>query len=337
MKCLHARNVNFAFDMGMDYLREWGHSADSRNGRVIVAPGPVTTSYARPRERVLWSPTRDCNPFLHLFESLWMIAGREDVDFLSMFTKNFQQFSDDGQTLNGAYGFRWRHGAEGKGPDQIEAIIALISKDPTTRRAVITMWERNDLFNQSSKDIPCNLSIAFSVRRKVLDMTVFNRSNDMIWGAYGANAVHMSFLHEYVAVRTGLKVGIYHQVSNNFHVYTDLPVWERLQSGALPAANFDKYVTDQAKTSPMLVNYSEDPHDFETDLDIFFELFDRGRLSEAVLGSFRTAFFMKVVNPMLRLWYQPDAVDDSDLDWVVASKEWLTRRGRRTPLVVAAQ
>ena len=33
-----------------------------------------------------------------------------------------------------------------------------------------------------------------------LCMTVCNRSNDMLWGAYGANVVHMSMLQEFVAL-----------------------------------------------------------------------------------------------------------------------------------------
>jgi hypothetical protein len=50
-------------------------------------------------------------------------------------------------------------------------------------------------------------------------MTVFCRSNDLIWGAYGANAVHMSILQEYVACGLARPVGHYWQVSNNYHVY----------------------------------------------------------------------------------------------------------------------
>jgi hypothetical protein len=50
-------------------------------------------------------------------------------------------------------------------------------------------------------------------------MTVFNRSNDLIWGALGANVVHFSMLQEYMACCLGVEVGMYHQVSNNMHVY----------------------------------------------------------------------------------------------------------------------
>ena len=57
-------------------------------------------------------------------------------------------------------------------------------------------------------------------------MTVCNRSNDMLWGAYGANAVHMSMLQEYLASRLEIAVGEYTQISDSFHVYQN-DVWER--------------------------------------------------------------------------------------------------------------
>jgi hypothetical protein len=41
----------------------------------------------------------------------------------------------------------------------------------------------------------------------------------MIMGAYGANAVHMSVLQEYMAAQIGLAVGYYWQMSNDMHAY----------------------------------------------------------------------------------------------------------------------
>lgn len=43
----------------------------------------------------------------------------------------------------------------------------------------------------------------------------------MIWGMLGANVVHFSFLLEYMAAAIGVPVGLYHQVTNNLHVYTE--------------------------------------------------------------------------------------------------------------------
>ena len=64
---LTATNVNQAVNEGFHYLAVAGVEENSRNGKVIVAPEPVLTTYTHPTERVLFSPLRDANPFLHVF------------------------------------------------------------------------------------------------------------------------------------------------------------------------------------------------------------------------------------------------------------------------------
>src|ERR1039457_2230941 len=104
MHVIQARNVNDALASGLEYLADKGVEEQSRNGPVIVAPGPVTTVYERPLERVLFSPLRDANPFFATMESLWMLAGHNDVVFPAYFAKNMMNYSDGGVTLHGAYG-----------------------------------------------------------------------------------------------------------------------------------------------------------------------------------------------------------------------------------------
>ena len=220
MKVIYARNVNDAYAIGMNYLEEIGVAQNSRAGQVIVAPEPVTTTYTDPRERVLFNKDRKANPFFHLMESFWMLAGCNDVAWITQFNKSFAQFSDDGETFHGAYGHRWRRHF---GIDQLNDAITMLRNDPWTRRCYMAMWDAPADFDKQGKDFPCNVGIHFQVRPTGrLDMTVFNRSNDIIWGAYGANAVHMSFLHEYVSVATGIPMGHYHQVSDNYHAYVEI-------------------------------------------------------------------------------------------------------------------
>jgi hypothetical protein len=70
-------------------------------------------------------------------------------------------------------------------------------------------------------DVPCNLTMLPWVSDNRLHLTVFNRSHDIVWGAYGANAVHFSFVLEYLAARIGLPVGTMTFVSNNYHAYVE--------------------------------------------------------------------------------------------------------------------
>ena len=90
------------------HLESCGIWQESRSGKVIEYPEPVMTTYKRPEERVLFYPSRDANPFFHLFEALWMLAGKNDLEYVSRFNSRMKDFSDDGKILNGAYGHRWR-------------------------------------------------------------------------------------------------------------------------------------------------------------------------------------------------------------------------------------
>ena len=210
-------NVNYALPLAIDWLLVVGRRQVSRNGPVLVAPGPVMTTYLHPTQRVLLNSVRRANPFFHLAEALWMLAGRDDVAFLSKFNSKIANYSDDGETFHGAYGERWHAYA------QLDRALSILRKDPFSRRVVVQIWEQGMDLGSASKDIPCNNLIYFAIDQSTgnLDMTVCNRSNDVIWGAYGANVVHFSMLQEFMAASLGVPVGAYTQFSNNFHIYTE--------------------------------------------------------------------------------------------------------------------
>jgi thymidylate synthase len=238
MRVLHVRNVHRALPAALELLHQHGESRSTRNGPVLQAPWPVTTVYQNPTERVLFWPQRDANPFFHLYESLWMLAGREDVEPLTRYAKQMKAFSDDGETLHGAYGRRWRKWFSSKNGwlfgDQLGIIIRRLKENPEDRRCVLQMWDAEEDLNSLSKDVPCNTMATFQRGANgELNMTVFCRSNDIVWGAYGANAVHFSMLLEYMALAMDCQVGIYTQVSVNWHGYLstlkpldEIPYWQ---------------------------------------------------------------------------------------------------------------
>jgi hypothetical protein len=252
------RNVHEALFKGMAAIALEGVERPSRNGPVLQFPEPVCTVYERPLERVVFWDDRDCNPFFHFFESLWMLAGRDDVAFLAQFVPRMAEFSDDGQRFHGAYGYRWRHHS---GNDQLPVIIDHLRKNRDDRRQVLSMWnECSDLYKQDGmKDLPCNLQVIFQVATDGrLDMTDTNRSNDMIWGAYGANAVHFSYLHEFMSAAIGVPTGIYRQVSNNLHVYTENPVYQKT-ARILLQSPYQPYEREDVEAMPITLAGGYEP------------------------------------------------------------------------------
>ena len=219
MQTITARNVHQALPEVMHLMKTQGVPRNSRNGPVLKVPGPVSICYERPQERVMFWPERDANPFFHCLEALWMLAGRNDVEFVAGIVPRMASFSDDGLTLNAAYGHRWRHYF---GLDQLPDIAVALKADRYDRRQVLQIWDASHDLGSTSKDLPCNTQVFFSrTDTGALDMTVTNRSNDAVWGALGANAVHFSMLQGYLAVMIGCAVGKYWQVTNNLHLYLD--------------------------------------------------------------------------------------------------------------------
>ena len=219
MEIIKVRNVNEALPVGIALLQKDGKKRPSRAGNVLEYPECVATVYTHPRERVLFSPVRDANPFFHFMESLWMLRGQNGVEWLAHYNSRMKEYSDDGKILHGAYGYRWRNHFN---VDQISLIIKRLSKDPTDRRCVLQIWDSMVDLDSSKVDIPCNTHVYFKIRGNLLHMTVCCRSNDIIWGAYGANVVHFSMLQEYVAQQLKLEMGEYVQISDSYHAYVEV-------------------------------------------------------------------------------------------------------------------
>jgi len=248
---IQAHTANEALPLAVQVIHEQGYFENSRNGGAWVAPGTFITDYTHPHFRVLFSQERDANPFFHLFEAMWMLAGRKDLAFVKSFAKNIESFSVDGETLHAAYGYRWRRhfsktdhqtGLSAEPIDQLAEVIKKLVECPSSRQVVLGIWDpAEDLVDspENARDRACNLGAVFTPRPIQeqgvflgyrLDMTVYNRSNDVVWGAYGANYVHFGFLHEFVSSAAGMHIGLYTQVGANTHIYTEHLYGEKLHS-----------------------------------------------------------------------------------------------------------
>jgi thymidylate synthase len=145
-------------------------------------------------------------------EVVWMMAGSDNANWISEYNSRMASYAEN-NVLHGAYGARWERGL------QIAKVIEKLKTDPNSRQAVISMWDCF-LDNQPGKgDYPCNTHIYFRINRGELDMTVCNRSNDLIWGMLGSNVVHFTMLQELIAHEIGCPMGRYQVFTNNLHIY----------------------------------------------------------------------------------------------------------------------
>jgi len=361
MLVFNVRNINDALDNLMRGTEIRSYSSthywtlrESRNGPVMEMSCPVATVYARPIERVSFSHARDANPFFHLFEALWIAAGREDVAFLALFNAKMREYSDHGTVFHAPYGHRLRKHfvpPESDNPlDQITTVVAMLRDDPNTRRAVMSIWDPLWDLGTVSKDIPCNDMVFFKAREQRdenqelhwhLDMTVCCRSNDVLWGAYGTNVVQFSMIQELVAAGAEMRIGTYTQISDSFHIYLGNEVWQRMQKAY--DWNCDPYVQDTS----VALDWQVAPYPLLWNTDLEGWLREAEKLCSDILlattiepSEFKHPFFREVAIPLWKTWWLykntglSSAIDfletrDLSIDWFAAAMAWLIRRARK--------
>jgi|GEM_PF-1855174 len=196
------------------------------------------------RNRHLNLKGRNSNIFALIGESMWVMAGREDTEYLMNFIPRANDFSDDGKTWRASYGERMYH------QDQLQGIIEIFKEDGLyTRRATLTIYDPNKDTKKALKevygldkslDIPCNQWLNFFVDfDNSLNLKVIQRSGDAIWGAMSINLVEFSILHEIVYntlkwIYPEIKLGTYNHSITNFHIY------ENTSSQAREALNIEQ-------------------------------------------------------------------------------------------------
>lgn len=226
----------------------------SRNGGVTELLN-VQVVLKTPYRREILSPGRGANIFAQIAETMWVLSGRNDIEWLGAYLPRAVDYSDDGETWRGGYGPRirkwggWPHqNSEGaKGFDQLAYVIDTLRENPLSRRAIIGIYDPSTDV-PAGKDVPCNDMLQFQVRDDELHVTVTIRSNDLMWGWSGINAFEWSMLQEIVASLLGVAVGTLTFNIGNLHLYEKH--WNRSMRIGIPEDVTQTFVHDTISFNP---------------------------------------------------------------------------------------
>lgn len=152
-------------------------------------------------------PARRLNYRFAAAEALWMILGRRDVAPLARVNPKMSQFSDDGATLAGAYGPRFR--------EQLGYALGCLASDDDTRQAVVEIWRPSPA---PSRDVPCTLSWQFLNRGGALHLIATMRSSDA-WLGVPYDAFSFACVLQFVAGLAGLGPGRVVMNLGSSHLY----------------------------------------------------------------------------------------------------------------------
>jgi len=166
-----------------------------------------------PRNRVVCFEDRKTDIFYALGEFFWYLSGSNSLDFIKYYASSIVKYSDDGQTLNSAYGYniwnRWF--------DQWERCKDILKKDNYSRHAIIFIRGPEDLL-KNTKDSVCTNTVHFLIRDNKLNMIVNMRSNDFCVG-FVFDVFCFTMLQELMSIELNVELGEYHHVASSMHIY----------------------------------------------------------------------------------------------------------------------
>lgn len=240
--------------------KEWQPSRDGNVKEILDFKTIITNPY----RRLVGGYNRNINPFFLLAEAMWIFVGRKDVRFLTLFNKNMENFSDDGNVFHAPYGFRLRHWGvrsedkfceenlhAAQGYDQVADAIKILANNPNSRQVVLSIWNPDFDLGTKTKDIPCNDIIMLKVRDGKLITTIQNRSNDIHWGL-PTNIFQFSFMTEIIAACLGIELGTQTHNSQSLHVYD----WNKIAETMLQSESNELYTEIGAEERRIDFNFS---------------------------------------------------------------------------------
>ena len=172
----------------------------------------VTLELSNPLARLSRSATRG-RIFSAIGELLWYLAGSSEVAFIEYYLSHYAD-SGEGGLVWGGYGPRL---SNFDGVNQLEFVISKLRSNPSSRQAVIQLYDHEDAIGDH-KDIPCTCVLQYFVREGNLCAVVYMRSNDAYFGL-PHDIFAFTFIQELIARSLDVPLGAYVHVAGSFHVY----------------------------------------------------------------------------------------------------------------------
>lgn len=213
METYTCNSVTEAWNYWYQKLAFQDKTDSSRDGEVCGEILNAVTVINDPTYNIVNSPIRNMPMRYAVGELLWYLSGSNKLSDIEKYSKAWGNLSDDGETINSAYGYR----IEKKfGFNQWEHIVKLLRKDPNSRQAVIHI---KDASNEVTKDLPCTVCLQYFIRDGKLHATTYMRSND-IWLGFPYDVFSFTCFQIMLAFELGVEIGTYTHIAGSLHLYS---------------------------------------------------------------------------------------------------------------------
>lgn len=175
----------------------------------------VVLELTQPLARVSRTESRG-RIFSALGELFWYLSGSNELSFIKYYIPNGYEADENTNNVWSGYGSRIFNQ---RGVNQIDEVVSLLKKNISSRRAVIQIYDSQDL-SGSHKDVPCTCTIQFLIRQGFLHMYVNMRSNDAYKGL-PHDVFAFTMIQEVVARELNVRLGRYKHAVGSLHLYDD--------------------------------------------------------------------------------------------------------------------
>ncbi len=202
-----------------------------------------------------------------IHELLWFLKGDTNIAYLKENgVRIWDEWADADGNLGPVYGKQWRSWAapDGRVIDQISDLVAMIKKNPDSRRLIVSAWNPADVPSMALP--PCHCLFQFYVAEGKLSCQLYQRSADTFLGV-PFNIASYALLTLMIAQVCDLRPGEFVHTFGDVHLYNDHIDQAKLQLArelrALPTLRIDPSVKDLFAfrfEHFTLENYDPHPH-----------------------------------------------------------------------------
>lgn len=193
------------------HIRDKGEKVSSRIGDTRHITN-VSFTLTNPLQSIVYSNLRAVSPEYSAAELIWYLKAENTIDFIGKYASMWKRLTDDGTTVNSAYGYLLAHKY---GFNQLDYVINMLKDNPYDRRAVLHF---KFPFDHPSKDVPCTVSMQFTTYQGKLNGHVYMRSNDL-WFGTPYDVMYFNMLLQLVSKKTEIPLGEYTHTVGDFHIY----------------------------------------------------------------------------------------------------------------------
>lgn len=214
---LIAENIDDAWETLMEELynqRDILH-LNSRDGVVVGELLNTCITITDPTRCILKSKSRKMPIRYAVGELLWYLSGSNKVDDIGVYSKVWKNLTDNGETVNSAYGYRI---FEKYGFDQMDYVYKVLKEHPDSRQAVIHIKDAINYLDYPTKDVPCTIALQYFIRDGKLHTTTYMRSND-IWTGFPYDVFSFTAFQTMLAFKLNVGIGEYTHIAGSLHLY----------------------------------------------------------------------------------------------------------------------